>query len=83
MAYDWPGNVRELENTIERALIRYGSGPLSFETLPPPAASDGIARDQSWDELLLSLDGITTRHIRRALEKPTARSMAPTERPSF
>ena len=27
----WKGNVRELENVVERALIRYRSGPLSFD----------------------------------------------------
>ena len=33
--YDWLGNVRELENMIERALIQYRGGVLSFETLLP------------------------------------------------
>jgi transcriptional regulator with GAF, ATPase, and Fis domain len=28
--YDWPGNVRELQNTIERAIILWSEGPLTF-----------------------------------------------------
>jgi transcriptional regulator with GAF, ATPase, and Fis domain len=30
-AYHWPGNVRELQNTIERAIILWQEGPLTFE----------------------------------------------------
>jgi PAS domain S-box-containing protein len=30
-AYDWPGNVRELQNTVERAIILWREGPLSFD----------------------------------------------------
>jgi PAS domain S-box-containing protein len=30
-AHDWPGNVRELQNTIERAVILSGGGPLHFD----------------------------------------------------
>lgn len=33
MKYDWPGNVRELQNVVERELIRYRGGPLTFESL--------------------------------------------------
>jgi transcriptional regulator with GAF, ATPase, and Fis domain len=29
--YDWPGNVRELQNTIERAIILWREGALTFE----------------------------------------------------
>src|SRR5207253_334356 len=29
--YDWPGNVRELQNTVERAIILWREGPLTFE----------------------------------------------------
>jgi transcriptional regulator with GAF, ATPase, and Fis domain len=36
--YDWPGNVRELQNTIERAIILWSEGPLTFN-LPPARAS--------------------------------------------
>jgi formate hydrogenlyase transcriptional activator len=30
-SYDWPGNVRELQNTIERAIILWSEGPLTFD----------------------------------------------------
>src|SRR5713101_6632680 len=29
--YHWPGNVRELQNTVERAIILWREGPLTFE----------------------------------------------------
>jgi transcriptional regulator with GAF, ATPase, and Fis domain len=30
-SYDWPGNVRELQNTVERAIILWRDGPLTFD----------------------------------------------------
>ena len=71
IAYDWPGNVRELENTIERALILHRGAALSFENLLLSAVSEHgkVARGQSQDEPLVSLDEINARHIKRALEK--------------
>jgi transcriptional regulator with GAF, ATPase, and Fis domain len=56
--YHWPGNVRELQNTVERAIILWQSGPLTFElpaSLQPensvqrlkPAVSAGLlTRDE-------------------------------------
>lgn len=32
--YHWPGNVRELQNTIERAVVLAGNGPIGLEHLP-------------------------------------------------
>ena len=29
--YQWPGNVRELQNAVERAMILWQEGPLTFE----------------------------------------------------
>lgn len=34
--YHWPGNVRELQNTIERAIILWQEGPLSFDLPASP-----------------------------------------------
>src|SRR5713101_2241452 len=31
VTYPWPGNVRELQNTVERAIILWRDGPLTFE----------------------------------------------------
>jgi DNA-binding NtrC family response regulator len=33
-SYSWPGNIRELRNTIERAVILCGRGPIGVEHLP-------------------------------------------------
>jgi DNA-binding NtrC family response regulator len=35
--HDWPGNVRELRNTLERASIMAGEGPIRLANLPSPA----------------------------------------------
>jgi hydrogenase-4 transcriptional activator len=70
VAYHWPGNVRELENMVERALIQNHGGILSFDTLLPglaPGDRKGV-QDAGRHRVLLSLDEIAGRHIRRALE---------------
>jgi DNA-binding NtrC family response regulator len=30
-SYDWPGNVRQLQNVIERSIILWQEGPLTFD----------------------------------------------------
>ena len=57
-SYDWPGNVRELQNTVERAIILWREGPLTFdlpaslarqntEQQPKPAADAALlTRDE-------------------------------------
>jgi formate hydrogenlyase transcriptional activator len=37
VSYPWPGNVRELQNTVERAIISWGEGPLTFDLPASPA----------------------------------------------
>jgi len=37
-AHDWPGNIRELANSIERATILAGGGPIRAEHLPTQPA---------------------------------------------
>jgi len=56
--YHWPGNVRELQNMVERAIILWRDGPLTFELAasqsrgntreqPKPAAKTApVTRDQ-------------------------------------
>ncbi|HEV2171652.1 MAG TPA: sigma 54-interacting transcriptional regulator, partial [Candidatus Binatus sp.] len=41
ISYRWPGNVRELQNTVERAVILWREGPLTFDlpASPPPENS--------------------------------------------
>jgi PAS domain S-box-containing protein len=36
-AYQWPGNVRELQNAVERAIILWREGPLTFDLPALPA----------------------------------------------
>jgi formate hydrogenlyase transcriptional activator len=36
-SYNWPGNVRELQNTVERAIILWQKGPLTFDLPASPA----------------------------------------------
>ncbi|HLK80685.1 MAG TPA: sigma 54-interacting transcriptional regulator [Xanthobacteraceae bacterium] len=36
-SYRWPGNVRELQNTVERAIILWREGPLTFDLPAAPA----------------------------------------------
>src|SRR5882672_3017104 len=36
-AHDWPGNIRELQNTVERAIILWREGPLTFDLPASPA----------------------------------------------
>jgi len=38
--YDWPGNVRELQNAIERAIILWQGGPLTFDLYGSRAAEN-------------------------------------------
>lgn len=69
LSHDWPGNVRELQNLIERALIVYQGGSISFrDLLEKPAASnapEGVSNDPPG---LLSMDEAMSRHIRNVLK---------------
>ena len=38
-SYSWPGNVRELQNTVERAIILWREGQLTFD-LPDPRLNE-------------------------------------------
>jgi formate hydrogenlyase transcriptional activator len=42
-SYDWPGNVRELQNTVERAIILWREGPLTFD-LPASRPKENTAQ---------------------------------------
>jgi formate hydrogenlyase transcriptional activator len=56
-AYQWPGNVRELQNTVERAIILWQEGPLTFD-LPAsrPHKNTGEAVPPTAKTALLTLD---------------------------
>jgi len=67
--YDWPGNVRELENVIERALIRYSGGQLSFDVLNSNSnSSENCTPFTSKKGKPLTLDELNSRHIRYVMQ---------------
>ncbi len=71
MNYDWPGNVRELQNIVERELIRYRGGSLSFESLvsPPYTQKEQPSSNVNWESLKpVSLDEAMAQHIRKVIE---------------
>ena len=55
--YHWPGNVRELQNTVERAIILWREGPLTFD-LPPsrPTQNNGAQAEPAAKGALLTRD---------------------------
>jgi transcriptional regulator with GAF, ATPase, and Fis domain len=71
MKYNWQGNIRELENIVERELIRHKGGQLLFNSLPGNKDEATAISDQSMLEIysMLSLDELTSMHIRKILEK--------------
>jgi transcriptional regulator with GAF, ATPase, and Fis domain len=67
IAYSWPGNVRELENIIERALILYEGGPLSFDHLIPSLKDKKISWPEPSSDRLAPLDTVIRNHLEKAL----------------
>ncbi len=69
MEYDWPGNVRELENLVERELIRYRGGQLTFESLPTneTVKAEVVTTKGSRPHLPLKLDEAMAAHISEVL----------------
>ncbi len=66
VARPWRGNVRELENVVERALIEYEGGRLTFERRIDLSA--GEAPPGGPDAKMAKLDEAMARHIHGALE---------------
>ena len=60
MQYDWPGNARELRNTIERAVILCGDGPVSAHHLPPGFGSRSVETVQEDPATSVKLEVGTT-----------------------
>ncbi|HIJ79802.1 MAG: sigma-54 dependent transcriptional regulator [Desulfobulbaceae bacterium] len=63
--YAWPGNIRELKNAIERAVIFCRNEWIDPQILNLNQPNAGI--DQT-EPTLLTLDQMTTRHIKRVLQ---------------
>ena len=55
-SYDWPGNVRELQNMVERAIILWREGPLTFELPASPARQNSEQPKSPADGVLLTRD---------------------------
>ncbi len=68
MDYHWPGNVRELENVIERELILYTGGSLTFEGFIMTSTSRRPVEMLSDDEQLLPFDDASKAYIQHALK---------------
>ncbi len=54
--YNWPGNVRELQNTVERAIILWQEGPLTFDLPASRPKSSGEQATPTAKAALLTLD---------------------------
>jgi hydrogenase-4 transcriptional activator len=67
MENDWRGNVRELENVVERALIRYRGGMISFDKYLTPSSKETTPH---WhpQQALLPLNQNIAHHIRTVLK---------------
>ena len=56
-SYHWPGNVRELQNTVERAIILWQEGPLTFDLPASPARQNAeLQTKPAADAALLTRD---------------------------
>jgi transcriptional regulator with GAF, ATPase, and Fis domain len=56
VSYPWPGNVRELQNTVERAIILWREGPLTFDLPASPARQNTEQPKPAADAALLTRD---------------------------
>jgi transcriptional regulator with GAF, ATPase, and Fis domain len=82
--YRWPGNVRELQNAVERAIILWQEGPLTFdlpasrahEDTSAPAKSTEKAALLTRDELKLQEREAVINALKRANGKVSGRGGA-------
>jgi len=66
MSYQWKGNVRELENVVERALLLYKSGTLSFDHFVFSQSDETSISNVTGDKID-RLNDLIAQHIQRAL----------------
>jgi len=73
-SYDWPGNVRELQNTVERAIILWLDGPLTFDLPSSPARQIlSISPKPAADALPLTRNEYKTAGARDDCKRPSSR----------
>ncbi len=78
LSHDWPGNVRELQNLIERALIQYQGGRISFANLLGGPSSSGKPEVFRHDPAgMPTLDEVMAGHIRHVLEQTNGKISGP------
>jgi len=75
VAGPWRGNVRELENVVERELIQYEGGKLTFERRVDSLA--GEVPPETSTARMAKLDEAMALHIRNALEVAMGRVNGP------
>ena len=59
--YHWPGNVRELQNTVDRAIILWREGPLTFDLPASPAHQDTGSAKATGKATLVTRDELKRR----------------------
>jgi formate hydrogenlyase transcriptional activator len=79
-SYDWPGNVRELQNTVERAIILWREGPLTFDLPASPTYQNTQQPKPTADAAILTRDELKRQEretIINALKQTNGRVSGP------
>lgn len=73
MSYHWPGNVRELENVVERELILYIDGPLTFTNFNMAPVKQKGSKTMKTKKVSHSLEDVISTHIQQTLAQTGGR----------
>jgi DNA-binding NtrC family response regulator len=78
-SYDWPGNVRQLQNVVERGIILWQGGPLTFD-LPAARLSETSGSNPAPARKLLTREELESREreaIAAALKQSNGKIFGP------